>query len=83
MENELIKDVIVKNLWGKVKEEFIRNKDLNDAIKIIWDCKRYKESKTEIYVAKNKAEKKQKQHKKKKKSKSNDENFCHKHKMQE
>ena len=45
-EKELTKDVIAKNLQGEIKAELVRNKghkcvDLDKAIEIIPDCKRY------------------------------------------
>ena len=56
-EKKLFKGVIAKNLQGKIKAEFVRNKghkgiDLDKAIKLIWDCKRYVTVKTEINVTK-------------------------------
>ena len=68
---ELIKDVIAKNLWGEIKAEFVQNKghkciNLNKAIEIIWDCKRYVKVKTEVSIARNEAKKKQDQQNNKK-----------------
>ena len=84
-ERELIKDVIAKNLRGEIKVEFVRNKghkcvDLDEAIEIIRDCKRYVKVKTGVNIVRNEAKKKRDQEGNKKKSKTGVENICRKHK---
>ena len=84
LEQQLIEEVIAKNLWAKIKAEFVWNKghkcvDRSKANEIIWDRKRYVKVRTMVNIKRNKAKKKQDQQGDKKKSKSSDKNIYCKH----